>query len=236
MCTRPDVGNICAGRDLQQCGLAGPVRTEDHPALVDVDVPVHRVQQHRRPAPHRDLGEMQHRIGARQDRRRLTRGTGTAGAVGGGRDSRSRGRHCCVRRRAIVSAPLDRDIASSSHRGAPCRNARRRGESINAQPRTDIRRTAGQRSRPRDRAGRPTSDRPSTSDTSATRRSSRRRRNPRPSAAAARARSTRRPRPGSAPRRTRACPTRWAPPRTRAAPTSPWSPTACPECPTSSSA
>ena len=44
-------GEHLRGRDLQQGRLAGAVGSQDHPALVDVDVPVHRVQQHRRPAP-----------------------------------------------------------------------------------------------------------------------------------------------------------------------------------------
>ncbi len=47
------------GRDLQQRGLAGAVRTEDHPAVLGRDPPAHPVQESGLPAPDRHLGEVQ---------------------------------------------------------------------------------------------------------------------------------------------------------------------------------
>ena len=94
MCTRPEVGNICADGDLQQRGLAGAVRAEDHPAFVDVDIPVHRVEQHRRAASHRDLHQVQDRIGPGQDRRDVRAAAQASGCWGTG----GHAGHCCARR------------------------------------------------------------------------------------------------------------------------------------------
>ena len=47
------------GGHLDERGLAGAVGTEDHPALVLLDRPGHRLEESRRPAPDGDVGELQ---------------------------------------------------------------------------------------------------------------------------------------------------------------------------------
>jgi hypothetical protein len=46
--------------DLQQCGLAGTVRAEHHPALAVADGPGHVLQEGRAIPDHRDADEVEH--------------------------------------------------------------------------------------------------------------------------------------------------------------------------------
>ena len=59
-----DAGHARRGMDLgrghlEQRGLAGAVRAEDHPALVLLDRPVDRVEESRLPAPDAHVGELE---------------------------------------------------------------------------------------------------------------------------------------------------------------------------------
>jgi hypothetical protein len=48
---------------LQQGGLAGPVRADDDPPLIQLDGPVDIVEQHLVAAPHGHPDQLQHGIG-----------------------------------------------------------------------------------------------------------------------------------------------------------------------------